>query len=202
MGNEPQKETTEQIWRELSDRQRRFVKSRIKPDADGDDILQTVFLRIHSGINDLREVDRLESWVFQIARNAVTDHFRKKRDTQSDIESLIDDSDDARIRERNDGTRTLSGLVDRPTSRRPKTSAVDVRVRRSLTERHCSSGVNLVVRSEIPYPARPSISGSHAEIVLRIPTRPPWQRRRLRNCQRRLLRQWLRLEPPRVITES
>ncbi len=95
MGNEPQKETTEQIWRELSDRLRRFVRSRIKSNSDVDDVLQTVFLRIQSRIDDLREVDRLESWVFQIARNAVTDHFRKRRDTQDDIDSLIDESEDA-----------------------------------------------------------------------------------------------------------
>lgn len=114
MGNEPQKETTEQIWRELSDRLRRFVRSRISSDSDVDDILQTVFLRIHSQIDELREVDRLESWVFQIARNAVTDHFRKNRDAHDDVESLVDDSDKAN----SDSTTTelarcLDSLIDR-----------------------------------------------------------------------------------------
>jgi len=94
MSKEQQREATEQIWRELSDRLRRFVRSRIRSEADVDDVLQTVFLRIHSRIDDLREVDRLESWVFQIARNTVTDHFRKRRSTQDDIESLVEDSDD------------------------------------------------------------------------------------------------------------
>lgn len=114
MGNEPQKETTEQIWRELSDRLRRFVRSRIKSDPDVDDVLQTVFLRIHSRIDDLREVDRLESWVFQIARNAVTDHFRKRRDTQDGVDSLIDESEDANSENlATELARCLDTLIDR-----------------------------------------------------------------------------------------
>lgn len=52
-------------------------------------------LRIHSHLEDLRKVDRLESWVFQITRNAVTDHFREKRHAaRYDVKSLVDDSDD------------------------------------------------------------------------------------------------------------
>ena len=76
-----QKETTEQIWRELSDRLRQFVRARINFEADVDDILQTVYLRIHSHIDELQNVDRLESWVFQITRNAIIDHYRRKRGT-------------------------------------------------------------------------------------------------------------------------
>ena len=95
MNRDKQREATEQIWRELSARLRQFVRSRIESTADVDDVLQTVFLRIHSKLDDLRKVDRLESWVFQITRNTVTDHFRKKRALHDDVESLMEESDDA-----------------------------------------------------------------------------------------------------------
>lgn len=84
MNQQWEKMTTEQIWRELSDRLRQFIQSRVTSVADTDDILQTVFLRIHQKMDDLHQVERLESWVFQITRNAVTDHFRQKRDVQND----------------------------------------------------------------------------------------------------------------------
>ena len=90
--NQQQRSLTEQIWRELSDRLRQFVRSRITSVADVDDVLQTVFLRIHSRIGDLRSTDRLEAWVFQITRNAVTDYFRKRREADSDVKLLVDDS--------------------------------------------------------------------------------------------------------------
>lgn len=93
MHQEQRKTTTEQIWRELSDRLRQFVRSRIASTADVDDVLQNVFLRIHSHLDDLRNVDRLESWVFQITRNTVTDHLRKKQDSQNDVDLLEVHSD-------------------------------------------------------------------------------------------------------------
>jgi RNA polymerase sigma-70 factor (ECF subfamily) len=68
---------TEEIWRTLSDRLRQFIRSRVPSAGDAEDILQTVFLRIHQNVSNLQQSDRLESWVFQIARNAVADHFRQ-----------------------------------------------------------------------------------------------------------------------------
>ncbi len=122
MNQRRQRELTEQIWRELSDRLRQFVRSRITSASDVDDVLQTVFLSIHSRLKDLREVDRLESWVFQITRNAVTDHFRKQRKMGGDVESLeatdiSDIRDDDRVR--NELAGCLSSFVQQlPTEQR------------------------------------------------------------------------------------
>jgi RNA polymerase sigma-70 factor (ECF subfamily) len=80
---------TEQIWRELSDRLRQFIRSRVTSAADVDDILQTVFLRIHQNFDALRRAERMESWVFQITRNAVADHFREKRDVPHEDASCV-----------------------------------------------------------------------------------------------------------------
>lgn len=95
----PKKVVTEQIWHQLSDRLRQFVRSRVKSAADVDDIVQTVFLRIHSKFDSLRQTDRLDAWVFQITRNAISDHLRKtgpNRDvTQDDVTSLLAQSDNA-----------------------------------------------------------------------------------------------------------
>lgn len=81
--------TTERVWRELSDRLRQFIRSRVTSAADVDDILQTVFLRIHENVDGLRRVQRLESWVFQITRNAVADHFRTNQHTSNEGVSPI-----------------------------------------------------------------------------------------------------------------
>ena len=70
------KERTERIWRGLHERLRRFVRSRIRSEADVDDILQTVFMRLHAKIDNLREDDKLEPWLFQVTRNAITDFYR------------------------------------------------------------------------------------------------------------------------------
>ena len=69
----------EDLWRRLHDRLLGFICSRL-PDCDeAEDILQEVFLRIHTNLETVRDLDRLESWVYQIARNSITDYYRSRR---------------------------------------------------------------------------------------------------------------------------
>lgn len=65
-----------ELWQEFHDRLYRFIQQRVKNPADADDILQDVFLRIHHRLSTVRDRDRLVSWMFQIARHAVIDHYR------------------------------------------------------------------------------------------------------------------------------
>src|SRR5438477_11812766 len=41
--------------------------------------LQDVFLKIHTHIDTLRDEDKLQGWIYQIARNAITDYYRKEK---------------------------------------------------------------------------------------------------------------------------
>jgi RNA polymerase sigma-70 factor (ECF subfamily) len=70
----------EPIWEQFNTRLRRFIRRRVEDDAAAEDILQEVFLRIHTRMETLSDSSRLESWIFQIARNAVIDHYRRRRD--------------------------------------------------------------------------------------------------------------------------
>ena len=56
-GKSPSSDETEQIWRELNERLRQFIRSRVSSLADVDDILQTVFLAIHQKLDSLRSFD-------------------------------------------------------------------------------------------------------------------------------------------------
>ena len=67
------------IWQAFHDRIRRFVLKRVRSEADADDLVQDIFLKIHAGLDGVELPERLEAWVFQVARRAVIDHFRKRR---------------------------------------------------------------------------------------------------------------------------
>src|SRR5215203_1103297 len=67
---------TQQIWSEFSDRLRTFIARRVDSEADADDILQDVFLRIHRHVGSLQRRERLVSWLFQVTRNAIVDYYR------------------------------------------------------------------------------------------------------------------------------
>jgi RNA polymerase sigma-70 factor (ECF subfamily) len=119
MNRDQRRQATEQIWRGLSDRLRQFVRSRIESTADVDDVLQTVFLRIHANVDDLRKAERLESWVFQVTRNEVVDHFRKKRYEKGNVESLEDSDDASEENVNNELAGCLGMLIERlPTDQR------------------------------------------------------------------------------------
>lgn len=69
-------------WRELEGKLRPFVARRVQSPADVEDVLQDVYLRIQRGLSSLRDDQRFGPWVYQVARNAVTDHWRAtKRST-------------------------------------------------------------------------------------------------------------------------
>lgn len=72
------------LWEKLHDRLLRFILSRVDNPDDAHDILQTVFLKIHSKLETVTHVDRMESWVFQIARNCITDYYRQSGLTSLD----------------------------------------------------------------------------------------------------------------------
>lgn len=69
---------TKVLWQKFSDQVRNFIRSRVSSDSEAEDVLQDIFIRIHKGIDDLRNEDRVQSWVFGIARRALVDHYRKK----------------------------------------------------------------------------------------------------------------------------
>ena len=67
----------DEIWNSFTAQLRRFIASRVHTEADVDDILQEVFIKIHRGIDKLEDPSKLHAWIFQITRNAIADHYRK-----------------------------------------------------------------------------------------------------------------------------
>jgi RNA polymerase sigma-70 factor, ECF subfamily len=71
----------ERVWQEYQSSLRTFIKSRISNDTAIDDIFQNVFLKIHTGLDSLKDETKLKSWIYQIARNAIIDYFRSQKPT-------------------------------------------------------------------------------------------------------------------------
>lgn len=73
-------------WAELRSRLRSFVARRVSADdATHDDLVQEILLRLHRGLPRLRESERLDAFAYQVARNAITDHFRKSRHREEPV---------------------------------------------------------------------------------------------------------------------
>ena len=56
----------------------RFIRSRVPTNADAEDILQDVWFQL-SNAADINSIDQISGWLFRVARNRVTDNYRKKK---------------------------------------------------------------------------------------------------------------------------
>lgn len=88
----------ETIYTDFHSKLKSFVVGRVSDPATADDILQDVYLKLHANMGGLRETDRLQSWVYQITRNAIIDYYRRARPQEELSDSLaspVDDEPDA-----------------------------------------------------------------------------------------------------------
>jgi RNA polymerase sigma-70 factor (ECF subfamily) len=70
---------TKKIWIEFSDQLKRFISRRVSDSSTADDILQDVFIKIHSNIDNLKDDQKVRGWIYRIARNSITDYYRKTK---------------------------------------------------------------------------------------------------------------------------
>jgi len=88
---------TEELWNEFGEQIKRFIISKTKDLDSSEDILQDVFIKIHSEINTLKDKDRIQSWIFRIARNTITDYFRRRKKESflsDEIQEPVEDKPD------------------------------------------------------------------------------------------------------------
>ncbi|HEY2012544.1 MAG TPA: sigma-70 family RNA polymerase sigma factor [Bryobacteraceae bacterium] len=60
-------------------RLRNFIRRRVPSDADAEDLLQEVLYELVEANRLLMPIEYVTGWLFQVARNRITDLFRKKK---------------------------------------------------------------------------------------------------------------------------
>lgn len=67
------------VWNDINDRLTNFVLGKTKDKDLTKDIVQDVFVKVFSKANTLRDPNKIVSWIYQIARNEVINHFRNAK---------------------------------------------------------------------------------------------------------------------------
>jgi RNA polymerase sigma factor (sigma-70 family) len=90
MAFEQDQRISEVVKREQS-RLRNFIRRRVPDPLDAEDILQDVFYRLVEANRLLMPIEHVTGWLFRVARNRITDLFRKKEpENFSEIEPADD----------------------------------------------------------------------------------------------------------------
>ena len=77
--NEQDRHISEIVAEERS-RLRNFIRRRVPNPADVEDILQDVFYKLVEANRLLMPIDHVTGWLFRVARNRITDLWRKRRE--------------------------------------------------------------------------------------------------------------------------
>ena len=65
------------VVREYGKRLFGFIRTRVKTDADAEDVLQDVWYQF-SRVADTEPIEQISGWLFRVARNRITDQYRKR----------------------------------------------------------------------------------------------------------------------------
>ncbi|TMC18370.1 MAG: RNA polymerase sigma factor SigZ [Chloroflexi bacterium] len=70
---------TEHVWEAFHAPLLQFIRMRVANEETAEDLLQDVFVKIHQQAENLKEIKKLESWIYQITRHTIIDYYRSKR---------------------------------------------------------------------------------------------------------------------------
>ncbi len=73
-----------------------FIRGQVRNEEDAEDLLQEVWYQLSKVVN-LDEIESISGWLFQVARNKITDSYRKKK--EEPLAMYEDEEDDSRIRQ-------------------------------------------------------------------------------------------------------
>ncbi len=69
-----------------------FVRRRVPDQSDAEDILQDVFYELIEAYRLMKPIEQVGAWLFRVARNRITDRFRKKKPILlSDVAELTEE---------------------------------------------------------------------------------------------------------------
>lgn len=78
-----------------------FIRKRVRTMEDAEDILQEVYVQLADADRLMKPIDQISGWLFTVARNRITDLYRKKK-AESLPELLSEDDNDPAFAELRD----------------------------------------------------------------------------------------------------
>jgi len=81
-----------EIIKEYGGRLRGFIRKRVRSIEDAEDIFQEVFYQLTEADRLMKPIDQIAAWLYTVARNRITDSYRKKR-TES-LPEISSDNDE------------------------------------------------------------------------------------------------------------
>jgi len=87
-----------EVVKQEQSRLRNFIRRRVPDPRDAEDILQDVFYELVEANRLLMPIEHVTGWLFRVARNRITDLFRKKMPESFSETAVAQEEDDELLR--------------------------------------------------------------------------------------------------------
>lgn len=74
------------LWQEYRQQLRQFLTSRVRNPSEVDDLLQEILIKSYQHLNSVQQPQKVQAWLFQIARNTLIDYYRRSRMDTAEID--------------------------------------------------------------------------------------------------------------------
>ncbi|WP_430409528.1 sigma-70 family RNA polymerase sigma factor [Kordia sp.] len=100
--------TTTEIWKTYANDVKRLIMSKVKDAQVTDDLVQEVFIKVHTKLETVQDERKVKSWLLSVSRNTVLDYFRKSsKETPLEQEETIVSEEDYKHSEKD----CLPGII-------------------------------------------------------------------------------------------
>ncbi len=76
------------LWNDFNEKLLNYIESKVANTHDAEDILQSVFIKVFNGIEQIENKDAIKPWIYRITKNTIIDFYRKKKDVSVAPETL------------------------------------------------------------------------------------------------------------------
>lgn len=73
------KQNISEVIRKYGSRLQGFIRKRVRTIEDAEDILQEVYFQLAEADRLMKPIEQISGWLFTVARNRITDQYRKKK---------------------------------------------------------------------------------------------------------------------------
>jgi RNA polymerase sigma factor (sigma-70 family) len=92
-----QNEFIQKIVKENGKKLLAFIRNRVRGPEEAEDIFQDVMYELTESYRLLQPIEKMAAWLYRVARNKITDKYRKKRPHLLDDQIVSNNDDDERL---------------------------------------------------------------------------------------------------------
>ena len=119
---ETQNQSIQETVKKESPRLLDFIRKRIPDANDAEDILQDVFYQLIETYRLMKPIEEVTAWLFTVARNKITDRFRKKKPESLEKQLLYNKEEEGKMLNLAD---ILPGQNDSPETKMLRTAVME-----------------------------------------------------------------------------